>query len=87
MVIFLKRQRSSARNWPDHVVWPNPSISGVNAILDTRDMYAVKTSEKANMHNHTGLTTTLSARSVYLGAQEVTTNGMYGLPYAIYYCS
>ena len=39
------------------------------------ERYAVKTSEKANLHNRTWLTATSSARSVYL--QEVTTNGMY----------
>ena len=50
------------------------------------ERYAVKTSEKANIHNLTGLTATWSARSVYFGAQEVTTNGMYQLPHAIYYC-
>ena len=52
------------------------------------ERYGEKTSE-ANMHNHTGLT---AACSAYLGGtrregQEVTKEGVYRLPYAIYLCS
>ena len=51
------------------------------------ERYAVKTSEKANMHNLTGLPRPDLLAPCTLGAQEVTTNGMYRLPHAIYYCN
>ena len=40
----------------------------------------MKTSEKANMHIRTGLARPLAL--CILGAQEVTTNGIYRLPHA-----
>ena len=52
-----------------------------------RYRYAVKTSEKANMNNRTGLSRPDPLALCTLGAQEVTTNGMYQLPHAIYHCS
>ena len=48
------------------------------------EKYAVKTSEKGNKHNRTGLT---ALALCTLEAQEVTTNGMYRLPHAISYCN
>ena len=49
------------------------------------ERYAVKTSEKANMHNHAGLPRTDLPTSGTLEAQEVTTEGVCRLPHAIYY--
>ena len=45
------------------------------------ERYAVKTSEKANMHNRAGLPRTDRPTP---RTQEVTTEGVYRLPHAIY---
>ena len=45
--------------------------------------YAVKTSEKANMHNSAGLPRPVPLALCTLEAQEVTTKGVYRLPHAI----
>ena len=51
------------------------------------ERYAVKKSEKANMHIALGLLRPDPLALCTLEAQEVTTNGMYYLPHAIYCCS
>ena len=48
------------------------------------ERYAVKTSEKANMHNRAGLPRTDRPTPRTLEAQEVTTEGVYRLPHAVY---
>ena len=48
------------------------------------ERYAVKTSEKANMHNRAGLPRTDRPTPRTLEAQEVTAEGVYRLPHAIY---
>ena len=48
------------------------------------DRYAVKTSEKANMHNRAGLPRTDRPTLRTLGAQEVATEWVYRLQHAIY---
>ena len=47
-------------------------------------LYAVKISEKANMHNRAGLPRTDRPTPRTLEAQEVTAEGVYRLPHAIY---
>ena len=75
--------------------WP---ISDTNGFRTTRtskllgdfpertafERYAVKTSEKANMHNRAGLPRTDLPAPRTLKAQEVTTEGVRRLPHAIY---
>ena len=48
------------------------------------ERYAVKTSQKANIHNSAGLPRTDRPTPRPLEAQEVTTEGVYRLPHAIY---
>ena len=48
------------------------------------ERYAVKTSEKANIHNRAGLSRTDLPTPGTLEAQEVTTEGVRPLPHAIY---
>ena len=50
------------------------------------ERYTMKTSKEANMHNHTGLLRPDLLALCTLGGQEVTTDGMYRLAHAIYYC-
>ena len=50
------------------------------------ERYTVKTSKEANMHNHTGLPRPDLLALCTLGGEEVTTDGMYRLAHAIYYC-
>ena len=49
------------------------------------ERYAVKTSQKANMHNSAGLPRTDRPTPRPVEAQEVTTEGVYRLPHAIYF--
>ena len=59
-------------------------VSAVELYNELFEIYAVKTSKKANMHNRTGLNLLVLCT---LEAQEVTTNGVYRLPCAIYLCT
>ena len=49
----------------------------------TFERYALKTSQKANMHNRAGLPRTDRPTPRTLEAQEVTTEGVYRLPHAV----
>ena len=47
------------------------------------ERYTVKTHEKANMHNHAGLSLPDRPTPRTLEAQEVTTEGVYRLPHSL----